>query len=90
MADVRDQMIKWAKLSPEFEFLLSIPGVGGMTASTILSGIGDVTRFPTEKQLVAFTGLDPSVYQSGTFRASNNKVSKRGSAYLRKASHQAT
>lgn len=90
LADVRDQMIKWAKLSPEFELLLSIPGVGDMTASTILSEIGDVTRFPTEKQLVAFAGLDPSVYQSGTFRASNNKVSKRGSTYLRKALYQAT
>lgn len=90
LADVRDQMIKWAKLSPEFELLLSIPGVGDMTASTILSEIGDVTRFPTEKKLVAFAGLDPSVYQSGTFRASNNKVSKRGSTYLRKALYQAT
>lgn len=90
LADVRDQMIKWAKLSPEFELLLSIPGIGDMTASTILSEIGDITRSPTEKQLVAFAGLDPSVYQSGTFRASNNKISKRGSTYLRKALHQAT
>ncbi|MGF7059941.1 IS110 family transposase [Brassicibacter mesophilus] len=90
LTDVRDQMIKWAKRSPQYELLLSIPGVGDMTASTILSEIGDITRFPTEKQIVAFAGIDPSVYQSGTFRASNNKISKRGSTYLRKALYQAT
>lgn len=90
LADIRDQMIKCAKLSPYYELLLSIPGVGQMTASTILSEIGDVTRFSTVKQLVAYAGIDPSVYQSGTFKASNNKISKRGSTYLRKALYQAT
>ncbi|MGF7060787.1 transposase [Brassicibacter mesophilus] len=90
LTDIRDQMINFAKLSPSYELLLSIPGVGDMTASTILSEIGDITRFPTEKQIVAFAGIDPSVYQSGTFRASNNKISKRGSTYLRKALYQST
>ncbi len=90
LADVRDQMIKQAKLSPYYELLLSIPGVGEMTASTILSEIGDVTRFTTVKQLIAYAGIDPSVYQSGNFKASNNKISKRGSTYLRKALYQAT
>lgn len=90
LTDMRDQMIKWAKHSPHYELLLSIPGVGELTASTILSEIGDINRFPTEKQLIAYAGIDPSVYQSGTFRASKNKISKRGSTYLRKALYQAT
>lgn len=90
LTDVRDQMIKQAKLSSHYELLLSIPGIGELTASTILSEVGNINRFPTEKQLVAFAGLDPSVYQSGNFRASNNKISKRGSTYLRKALYQAT
>ncbi|KUO63137.1 MAG: hypothetical protein APF84_11480 [Gracilibacter sp. BRH_c7a] len=42
------------------------------------------------KQLVAFAGLDPSVFESGNFKASKNRISKRGSSYLRKALHQAT
>ena len=90
LADIRAQMTSQASLSPQFELLLSIPGVGELTATTILSEIGDINRFPTTKQLVAFAGLDPSVYQSGKFTASNNKISKRGSTYLRKALYQST
>jgi transposase len=60
-----------------------------LTAATILGEIGDINRFPTTKQLVAFAGLDPSVFQSGKFKSSKNKISKRGSSYLRKALYQA-
>ena len=41
--------------------------------------IGDITRFPTPCKLLAFSGLDPAVYQSGNFNASHTKMSKRGS-----------
>ncbi|MGM0411656.1 MAG: transposase, partial [Bacillota bacterium] len=78
------------ELSSAFPLLLSIPGVGELTAATIIGEIGCVSRFPTVKQLVAYFGLDPSVYQSGRFKATNNKISKRGSPYLHKALYQAT
>ena len=90
MTDIRVQMIEQASLSPIFSLLKSIPGVGELTAATILGEIGDITRFPTSKQLVAFAGLDPSVFESGKFKSKNNKISKRGSTYLRKALYQAT
>ena len=90
LADLRAQIKKTAELSSAFPLLLSIPGVGELTAATIIGEIGCVSRFPTVKQLVAYSGLDPSVYQSGRFKASNNKISKRGSPYLRKALYQAT
>jgi transposase len=90
MTDIRAQMIEQASLSPVFSLLLSIPGVGELTAATILGEIGDISRFPSSKQLVAFAGLDPSVFQSGKFKSTNNRISKRGSTYLRKALYQAT
>jgi hypothetical protein len=90
LADIRTQIIKWSKLSHELSLLLSIPGVGEITAATILGEIGDISRFDTVKKLSAFTGIDPTVYQSGNFKAKNNKISKRGSSYLRKALYQAT
>lgn len=90
LADLRAQMVYWANMSPYYSLLCSIPGVGEMTATTILAEIGDIERFPGPKQLVAFVGLDPSVFQSGNFKASKNKISKRGSSYLRKALYQAT
>lgn len=40
--------------------------------------------------MVAFAGIDPSVFESGKFKSSNNKISKRGSPYLRKVIYQAT
>ena len=74
----------------EFPLLTSIPGVGEITAATILGEIGDINRFDSPKKLIAYAGLDPSVFQSGKFKAKNNKISKRGSHYLRKALYQAS
>jgi transposase len=89
LTDVRAQIAAAANDIPAYSLLLSIPGVGPITAATILSEIEDVSRFPTVKQLVAYAGLDASVCESGKFKASNNKISKRGSGYLRKALFQA-
>lgn len=65
--------------------LTSIPGIGSVTAAIILSEIGDVKRFKNASSLVAYAGIDPTVKQSGQFLANNNKMSKRGSPYLRRA-----
>ena len=51
----------------------------------ILGEIGDVTRFSSPSKLLAFSGLDPSVYQSGNFEAKHTRMSKRGSRALRYA-----
>jgi transposase len=68
--------------------LLSVPGVGYTTGAIILAEIGDIHRFKTDDQLLAYAGLDPSVYQSGNFEGSY-KISKRGSSILRWAIYQA-
>lgn len=63
--------------------LISIPGISYTLASIILSEIGDVKRFQTPGKLLAFAGLEPSVYQSGKFQATGTSMVKRGSTYLR-------
>lgn len=68
--------------------LLTIPGVGYVTASFIIGEIGDVSSFFSPYKLLAFAGLDPTVYQSGKYSATNVTISKRGSSYLRWAIHQ--
>jgi len=68
--------------------LLSVPGVGYTTGAILLAEIGDIHRFKTDDQLLAYAGLDPSVYQSGNFEGSY-KISKRGSSILRWAIYQA-
>lgn len=63
----------------------SIPGVGPVYGAVILSEIGDIHRFPSGKQLVSYAGIDASVHESGEFQANQTHMSKRGSAYLRRA-----
>lgn len=70
------------------KIITSIPGVGIITGAMIISEIGDINNFTSPDQLLAFAGLDPTVYQSGEFEASHTKITKRGSKYLRWAIHQ--
>ena len=69
--------------------LQSIPGIGKVTAPTILAEIGDINNFSSPSKLTAFAGLDPSENQSGNQKSSNEKTSKRGSPYLRHALYTA-
>lgn len=76
-----------AKLLAESEYsvITTISGIGPTLGSIIVSEIGDIERFETSSKLVAYAGLDASVKQSGEFNSSQNKISKRGSPYLRRA-----
>lgn len=69
--------------------ITTIPGIGDVNAAVILGEIGDISRFSNASKLAAYAGIDASVSQSGDFQASNNRMSKRGSPYLRKALFQA-
>ena len=63
--------------------LLTIPGMSYNQATVIHGFIGDITRFKKSCQLLAYAGLDPSVYQSGNFEARSTRMSKRGNSLLR-------
>lgn len=65
--------------------LTTIPGVGPMIASAVLGEIGDIKRFPNVPSLVAYAGLDPTTFESGSSILKQRKLSKRGSKYLRTA-----
>jgi transposase len=62
--------------------LMTAPGIGWVLGYTIAAEIGDITRFPTAKKLIGYTGLCPSVDQSGghDWRGS---LAKNGPKYLR-------
>ena len=69
--------------------LLSIPGVGPITAFTLLALF---RKYPgaTRSQIVALAGLDPIQFQSGTSVHRKSRISKRGNRELRKRLYQAT
>ena len=63
--------------------LTTVPGVGPVTAAIVEGELGDPHRFPDERAVRAFAGLDPSVRQSGKFEGDRMRISKRGSPRLR-------
>lgn len=65
--------------------IMTIPGIGATNGGMILGEIGDIHRFSSPGKLLAFAGLDPSVYQSGNYQAKRTRMSKRGSRILRYA-----
>jgi len=67
------------------KLLTSIPGIGVTIAPTLITEIGDITRFKNPKSLVAYAGLDPRVRQSGYSLQRNTRLTKRGSPYLRRS-----
>ena len=70
--------------------LITIPGIGTVIGGMILGEIGDIHRFSTPGKLLAFAGLDPTVYQSENFQAKRPRMSKRGSRVLRYTLKNAT
>jgi transposase len=62
--------------------LLTVPGIGWITAFTIAAEIGDISRFSSPTKLVGYTGLCPRVYQSGNSER-RGPLSKHGPRYLR-------
>jgi len=71
------------------QFLTTIPGIGSVTAAAILAEVGDVRRFSEPNKLVAYAGIDATVFQTGQFEGTQQHMSKRGSPYLRMALWQA-
>ena len=70
--------------SADYRLLRRIPGIGPITALTILAEAGDLRRFGHHRQFLTFCGLDLATQQSGTFRG-QTKLSKYGNARLRRA-----
>ncbi len=68
--------------SEDVPLLLQMTGIGLVSAMTILSAIGDITRFPTPKQLVGYAGLGAGVHRSGQ-TARSGPITKSGRGELR-------
>ena len=78
--------------APEFQrlrvILESIPGVGVITAATVIAEIGDFARFPSPKAIGRYAGLTPTGYSSAD-KHRLGRICKTGSPELRWALQQA-
>jgi transposase len=67
--------------------ICSIPGIGILTASTILAETNGFELIKSKRQLASYAGLDVREKQSGTSVKGKPSISKKGNRYLRKAMH---
>ena len=61
----------------------TILGIGKVSAASIIAEIEDISRFNDPDKLLAFAGLDPRIYQSGT-QEFKGRMNKKGSVVLRR------
>jgi len=67
----------------EYQSLISIPGIGPVLASGILSEIGTITSFGSHDALAKYAGLTWRVNQSGNYSSDTTRMTKTGNKYLR-------
>jgi len=70
--------------------ILTIPGISYRMAAMIIAETENFSNFDSAEQVLAYAGLEPSVYQSGQLTSTHAKMVKRGSKYLRFALFNAT
>jgi transposase len=72
-----------SNLSSQQALLISIPGIGKLTAARLLAEIGDISTFEDAPQLAAYAGLNPKSNRSGSSVHKKTRISKEGRAFLR-------
>ena len=88
LANIKKELNRLASSLPEYSVVISLFGVGEVTAAGLIAEIGDVRRFTKRSALAAFAGVDPLPKQSGKYDQKSNPTSKRGSSALRKTLFQ--
>jgi transposase len=70
------------KPDPRVKPLLTVPGVGELTAYLLLCEIGDIKRFPVGKKLCNYAGITPVIRESAGHRYEGH-ITKQGNRYIR-------
>ena len=74
-----------AELRPRFALLLSMPGIGEISALPLLGELAVLAPGLTVRQWVAHSGLDPVHHDSGRCVHKPSRISRAGNRYLRRA-----
>ena len=76
-------------LSRDLDLLMSIDGVGFVTAATVLGAAGDLRRFSRRGELCAYLGTSPRQFQSGTSVSGKTHLCLMGGRRVRSALYMA-
>jgi len=89
LAPLERELRPLARADERARLLMSIPGVAELLGLTIASEIGDISRFPSARKLVGYSGLAPRIKQSGQ-SSRTGRLSKAGPDTLRWAAVEAS
>jgi len=81
--DIQDLINNDSELLRRQKLLISIKGIGKLTAAKLLGEIRDITTFDSARQLAAYAGLTPRNVLSGSSVHKKTVISKTGNAHLR-------
>jgi transposase len=79
---LREALEGWSQRTM-VEAMMSLRGVNLVTAATIAAEVGDLSRFESPRQLMAYLGLVPSEHSSGN-RQKRGEITKTGNGHVRR------
>lgn len=79
---VRTELTRLAAQMPEAQLLLTVPGVGVLTATALVAFVGDIQRFRSGRHFAAYLGLTPREFSTGAVRRLG-AITKQGNSYVR-------
>jgi transposase len=83
LAYYQEKLEALAQTHPECQRLMTIPGIGPLTATALVAAVSDASAFKNGRQFAAWLGLVPRQYSTGG-KERLLGISKRGDSYLRK------
>lgn len=83
--EIRKHLRAHEALAKQADHMDSVVGVGLLTAVTVMTELGDLSRFARSRQLTAFAGMSPRRKESGTSVRGKPRLCKQGSTRVRAA-----
>jgi transposase len=83
LKELEGELKKLLEDVPCSEYILSVPGIGALSAAAFLGELGDPAHFKHPGQIVKYAGYDPQEHDSGQ-RTGRRRISKKGRWLLRK------
>lgn len=88
--EIRALIGKAKEFNDDVALLMTIPGVGYLTAATVICVAGDLRRFNTRQECASYAGCSPRIVQSGSSVRKKPRLSKAGNRFLRQTLYMAS
>jgi transposase len=79
---IETELAVLAEQIPAVARLMTIPGIGLITATALVAFVGDIHRFPSARHFASYLGLTPKEHSTGS-RRRLGAISKKGDVFLR-------